>query len=150
MSYPWRYLSKIQACYPYLRRDLSLRVSYCIQLESFRDSSNMLLRVFLANLVIFVNANVSYRSLEKNGTVIESPTYSMFLWYYHFNKTNIPVVDLQANQSLFNYCDLNAYTRDGVKGEKKRVQNFEIKIFLPLLLLLPFYESFRHPCSSSH
>ncbi len=39
----------------------------------------------------------------------------MFDWNYHFNLTDVAFVDLQYNQTMFDWCDLDSYTKEGVR-----------------------------------
>lgn len=51
-----------------------------------------------------------------NETLYESITISSTLpWSYHFNVSQVAVVDLQMNQTIFDFCDLNSFTPSGVK-----------------------------------
>ena len=43
------------------------------------------------------------------------PVSSTLPWNLHFNLSNIAVVDLNFNQTIFDYCDLNSFTSEGVK-----------------------------------
>jgi hypothetical protein len=33
-----------------------------------------------------------------------------------FNESSVALVDLQADETVFNWCDLDSYTHEGVKG----------------------------------
>jgi hypothetical protein len=51
---------------------------------------------------------------ELNSTTAV-PLYAIFNWNYHFNQTNVALVDLQYDQSIWNWCDLTMYTKEGIR-----------------------------------
>lgn len=42
------------------------------------------------------------------------PAYNILLWNPSFEESNLTIIDLQYDQSIFNFCDLSQYTPEGV------------------------------------
>ena len=73
-----------------------------------------LLLLLLINNRVDSLISISYGPLN---TTIEYPVYNALLWRPQINYTSqhsIPVVNLHQSISIFNYCDLNSYTKEGI------------------------------------
>ena len=74
-----------------------------------------LLLVFLA----LVSAAVVYPVREDTGSLIKYNAsvifYNELIWNPNFSVSNVSLVDIHYNISVFNYCNLNAYTSSGVE-----------------------------------
>ena len=68
--------------------------------------------------VYHVEGDIIYPSIDmdtRDITYKRIPAYSMLKWNYAFKEvTNMTVIDLQLDQSVFDYCDLTQYTREGI------------------------------------
>ena len=61
------------------------------------------------------SSNHSFQSFLSPFLSLETiKAYSILPWNYHFNVSNVTIIDLTYNSSIFNYCDLGSFTKEGV------------------------------------
>ena len=55
-------------------------------------------------------------SLQGNMDVVKVPTFvrSNLLWKEYVHEVNFTLVSIVSDQALFDYCDLNRYTPEGI------------------------------------
>ena len=51
---------------------------------------------------------------DRDGVAKNVPLFSLLNWNYHLNVRNVPLVDIQHDRKIFDYCDTTMYTRKGI------------------------------------
>ena len=74
----------------------------------------MLLLILL--IVWSAYGDISFYNTNNNNTISIIASNSLLLWNYDFSFSNVTVINLQIDQSVFNYCDLEQYTEIGLSN----------------------------------
>ena len=48
-------------------------------------------------------------------TTQKIPLLSSSIWHEHFNMTSVVIVDISYDREIFDFCNLNVYTREGMR-----------------------------------
>ena len=79
----------------------------------------MLIAVWLVISLAVTSANIVYPVRDETTGLIQFNRsiviYNHLPWNRDFTVSNVALVDLFHNVSVFNYCDVNAYTSSGVE-----------------------------------
>ena len=79
----------------------------------------MLIAVWSVISLVVTSANIVYPVRDETTGLIQSNRSSVFHNYLPWNReytaSNVALVDLFHNVSVFNYCDVNEYTQPGVE-----------------------------------
>ena len=76
--------------------------------------NHILKNLFLICGIILPVARGDLTYYTNDGQLRQHPLYSLFIWNYHFNITNVQLVNLQFNQNIFDYCDVTKYNPQGI------------------------------------
>ena len=79
----------------------------------------MLIAVWLVISLAVISANILYPVRDETTGLIQSDRSSVFYntlpWNRKYTASNVALVDIFHNVSVFNYCDVNEYTQPGVE-----------------------------------
>ena len=79
----------------------------------------MFIAVWLVISLAVTSANIVYPVRDETTGLIQSERSSVFYtflpWNRDFTVSNVALVDIYNNVSVFNYCDVNEYTQPGVE-----------------------------------
>ena len=79
----------------------------------------MLIAVWLVISLAVTSANIVYPVRDETTGLIQSNRSSVFYntlpWNREYTASNVALVDITYNVSVFNYCDVNEYTQPGVE-----------------------------------
>ncbi len=71
--------------------------------------------VALSSLTLSLS-ETSNQFKRESKEVLEFPLFNDIAWNGGFSVTNVTLIDITVDRSLFDYCDLSLYTVDNVQG----------------------------------